>query len=114
MMNLMDFVRIATHVGLHHFLLFSALLFAIGLFGLLTKKGLIPLLMCVELMLNEVNINLVAFNHYMPVSDYSGQLMAIFAVAVAASEVAVGVALAFRIYRDHGTVDVDELREMKG
>ena len=92
-MNLMDFVRIATHVGLHHFLLFSALLFAIGLFGLLTKKGLI---------------------HYMPVSDYSGQLMAIFAVAVAASEVAVGVALAFRIYRDHGTVDVDELREMKG
>ena len=114
MMNLMDVVRIATHVGLHHFLLFSALLFAIGLFGLLTKKGLIPLLMCVELMLNAVNINLVAFNHYMPVSDYSGQLMAIFAVAVAASEVAVGVALAFRIYRDHGTVDVDELREMKG
>ena len=114
MMNLMDFVQIATHVGLHHFLLFSALLFAIGLFGLLTKKGLIPLLMCVELMLNAVNINLVAFNHYMPVSDYSGQLMAIFAVAVAASEVAVGVALAFRIYRDHGTVDVDELREMKG
>ena len=48
-MNLMDFVRLATHVGLHHFLLFSALLFAIGLFGLLTKKGLIPLLMCVEL-----------------------------------------------------------------
>ncbi len=114
MMNLMDFVRLATHVGLHHFLLFSALLFAIGLFGLLTKKGLIPLLMCVELMLNAVNINLVAFNHYMPVPDYSGQLMAIFAVAVAASEVAVGVALAFRIYRDHGSVDVDELREMKG
>ena len=68
MMNLMDFVRLATHVGLHHFLLFSAILFAIGLFGLLTKKGLIPLLMCVELMLNAVNINLVAFNHYMPVS----------------------------------------------
>ena len=75
---------------------------------------MIPLLMCVELMLNAVNINLVAFNHYMPVSDYSGQLMAIFAVAVAASEVAVGVALAFRIYRDRDTVNVDELKEMKG
>ena len=98
----------------HHFLLLSAILFAIGLFGLLTKKGLIPLLMCVELMLNAVNINLVAFNHYMPVPDYSGQLMAIFSVAVAASEIAVGVALVFRIYRDRGTVNVDELKEMKG
>ena len=83
MMNCMEFIQLATHVGLHHFLLFSAILFAIGLFGLLTKKGLIPLLMCVELMLNAVNINLVAFNHYMPVPDYTGQLMAIFAVAVA-------------------------------
>ena len=114
MMNIMDLVCFATHVGLHHFLLLSAILFAIGLFGLLTKKGLIPLLMCVELMLNAVNINLVAFNHYMPVYDYSGQLMAIFSVAVAASEIAVGVALAFRIYRDRGTVNVDDLDEMKG
>ncbi len=114
MMNIMELFRLVTHVGLIHFLLFSAMLFAIGLFGLLTKKGLIPLLMCVELMLNAVNVNLVAFNHYMPVSDYSGQLMAVFSVAVAASEVAVGVALAFRIYRDRGTVNVDELKEMKG
>lgn len=114
MMNIMDLVQLVTHVGLHHFLLLSAILFAIGLFGLLTKKGLIPLLMCVELMLNAVNINLVAFNHYMPVYDYSGQLMAIFSVAVAASEIAVGVALAFRIYRDRGTVNVSELKEMKG
>lgn len=114
MMNIMDLVQLVTHVGLHHFLLLSVILFAIGLFGLLTKKGLIPLLMCVELMLNAVNINLVAFNHYMPVYDYSGQLMAIFSVAVAASEIAVGVALAFRIYRDRGTVNVSELKEMKG
>ena len=114
MMNVMEFIQLATHVGLHHFLLLSAILFAIGLFGLLTKKGLIPLLMCVELMLNAVNINLVAFNHYRPVFDYSGQLMAIFSVAVAACEIAVGVALAFRIYRDRGTVNVDELKEMKG
>ena len=114
MISLVDLMRLAAHVGLAHYLLFSALLFAIGLFGLMTKRGLIPLLMCVELMLNAVNINLVAFNQYMPVPDYSGQLMAIFSVAVAASEIAVGVALTFRIYRDRGTVNVDELKELKG
>ena len=114
MIGIVELMRLAIHVGLAHYLLFSAFLFAIGLFGLMTKRGLIPLLMCVELMLNAVNINLVAFNHYMPVPDYTGQLMAIFSVAVAASEIAVGVALAFRIYRDRGTVNVDELKELKG
>ncbi len=110
----MDMMNFATHIGLAHFLLLSAVLFAIGLFGLLTKRGIIPVLMCIELMLNAVNINLVAFNHYMPVDDYSGELMAIFAVAVAACEVAIGVALAFRIYRDRGTVNVDDLNSLKG
>lgn len=102
------------HVGLPHFLLLSAVLFSIGLFGLFTKRGIISVLMCVELMLNAVNINLVAFNHYLPVSDLSGQLMAIFAVAVAAAEVAIGLALAFRIYHDRQTVNVDELNKMRG
>ena len=114
MIGIEELMRLAIHVGLAHYLLFSAFLFAIGLFGLMTKRGLIPLLMCVELMLNAVNINLVAFNRYMPVNDYAGQLMAIFAVAVAASEVAVGVALAFRIYHDRKTVNVDELDRLKG
>ena len=70
--------------------------------------------MCVELMLNAVNINFIAFNHFLPMSDLSGQLMAIFSVAVAAAEVAVGVALAFRIYHDRNTVNVDELDQLKG
>ena len=103
-----------THIGLPHFLLLSAVLFAIGLFGMLVKRGLIAVLMGIELMLNAVNINLVAFNHFNRMPDYSGQLMAIFSIAVAAAEVAVGLALAFRIYSDRKTVNVDELTGLKG
>ena len=113
-LSVMDIVNWSLHIGLAHFLLLAAVLFSIGLYGLLTKKGIISTLMCVELMLNAANINLVAFNHYRPFQDFSGQLMAIFSVAVAASEVAVGIALAFRIYREHGSIHVDELNNMKG
>lgn len=102
------------HVGLQHFLLLSAVIFSIGLFGLFTKKGIISVLMCVELMLNAVNINLLAFNHYLPVKELSGQLMAIFAIAVAAAEVAIGLALAVRIYHDRKTINVDDLNRMRG
>ena len=109
-----DIMNFAVHVGLPHFLLLSAVLFAIGLFGLMTKRGIIPALMSIELMLNSVNINLVAFNRYMPMPDYAGQLMAVFAIAVGACEVAVGVALAFRIYSDRKTVNIDDLNSMKG
>ncbi len=114
MMSFMEMMNLALHVGLPHFLLLSAVLFAIGLFGLFTKRGIIAVLMSVELMLNAVNINFIAFNHYMPVPDLSGQLMALFSIAVAAAEVAVGLALAFRIYHDRQTVNVDDLDHMKG
>ena len=114
MMSFVEMMHLALHVGLPHFLLLSAVLFAIGLFGLFTKKGIIAVLMCIELMLNAVNINFIAFNHYMPAQDLSGQLMALFSIAVAAAEVAVGLALAFRIYHDHHTVNVDDLNHLKG
>jgi len=114
MMSPAEIFYLVTHVGLAHFLLLSAVLFAIGLFGMLVKRGLIAVLMGVELMLNAVNINLVAFNHYTRVPDYTGQLMAIFSIAVAAAEVAVGLALAFRIYSDRDTVNVAELTRLKG
>ena len=109
-----EMLRSVTHVGLMNFLFLAALLFAIGLYGLLTRRGLIPALMGVELMLNAVNINLVAFNHYLPMSDLSGQLLAIFSVAVAAAEIAIGVALAFRVYRERNTVNIDALDHLKG
>lgn len=101
-------------IGLTHYLILAALLFCIGLYGLLVKRNIIAILMCVELMLNAVNINFIAFNYFMPVSDLTGQLMAVFSIAVGAAEVAVGLALAFRIYRDKSTVQVDELTDMKG
>lgn len=113
-MTFYDILNFFLHIGLPHCLLLSGTLFAIGLFGLLTRRGIVPVLMCVELMLNAVNINFFAFNHFLPMRDLSGQLMAVFSVAVAAAEVAVGVALAFRVYHDRHTVNVDELDRLKG
>ena len=80
-------------IGLTHYLLLGAALFGLGLFGLLTKRNLIALLMSVELMLNSVNINLVAFSRYTAVDAAAGQVFSLFIIAVAAAEVAVGLAL---------------------
>ncbi len=101
-------------IGLMHYLALAAILFAIGLYGLFTKRNFVAILMCIELMLNAVNINFIAFNHFMPVNDLIGQLFAVFSIMVGAAEVAVGLALAFRIYHDRDTVNVDELNKMKG
>ena len=101
-------------IGLTHFLVLAPLLFCIGLYGLFVKRNIIAILMCIELMLNAVNINFIAFNHFVPVSDLTGQVMTIFSITVAAAEVAIGFALSFRIYRDKFTVNADELDGMKG
>ena len=92
----------------------AAMLFAIGLYGALAKRNIIAILMGIELMLNAVNINFVAFNRFTPVSDLTGQLMTVFAITVGVAEVAIGVALAYRIYNDRLTINVDELDNMKG
>ena len=101
-------------VGLGHCLLLAAMLFAIGLYGALAKRNIIAILMGIELMLNAVNINFVAFNRFTVVSDLTGQLMTVFAITVGVAEVAIGVALAYRIYNDRLTINVDELDNMKG
>lgn len=101
-------------IGLNHCLLLAAMLFAIGLYGVLSKRNIIAVLMGVELMLNAVNINFVAFNRFTPVSDLTGQMMTVFAITVGVAEVAIGVALAYRIYNDRNTINVDELDNMKG
>ena len=101
-------------IGLNHCLLLAAMLFAIGLYGVLSKRNIIAILVGVELMLNAVNINFVAFNRFTPVSDLTGQLMTVFAITVGVAEVAIGVALAYRIYNDRQTINVDELDNMKG
>ena len=98
-------------VGLLHYLILAAILFSIGLFGLIQKRNLIVVLMSIELMLNAANLNLVAFNRFLPVE---GQLLAIFSLMVGAAEIAVGLALAFRIYHDSHTISLDALQRMKG
>ena len=103
-------------IGLTHYLILAAMLFGIGLYGLLTRRNVIALLICIELMLNAVNLNFAAFNHFQvyPAPDLSGQLMMLFSVLAGAAEAAVGLALAFRIYHDRRTVQVDALHRMKG
>lgn len=95
------------------YLIFAAALFSIGLFGVLSRKNTIAILMGVELMLNAVNVNLVAFWRYFDNESIAGQAFAIMVFAVAAAEVAVGLALVISIYRRRKTVVADEIDMMK-
>lgn len=100
-------------IPLSWYLVFAAALFSIGLFGVLARKNAIAILMGVELMLNAVNINLVAFWRYRAVDMIAGQAFAVMVFAVAAAEVAVGLALFISIYRRRNTVVADEIDLMK-
>ena len=100
-------------IPLSWFLFFAAALFSIGLFGVLARKNAIAILMGVELMLNSVNINLVAFWRYLTPEKITGQVFAVIVFAVAAAEVAVGLALIISVYRRHRSIvadDIDMLR----
>jgi NADH:ubiquinone oxidoreductase subunit K len=98
-------------VGLEHFLILSAVLFAIGLYGALAKKNAVVILMCIEIMLNAVNIAMVAFAHY--VDAIAGQVFVIFIMVVAAAEVSVGLALIIAIFRRKKTLDAEKFDLMK-
>lgn len=100
------------NVGLEHYLLLSALLFTIGLVGALSKRNAIVVLMCIEIMLNAVNLTLVAFYRYGGM-DITGLVFALFVMTVAAAEVALGLAIIFSLYRSRETVDVAEVDLMK-
>jgi NADH-quinone oxidoreductase subunit K len=101
-------------VPLSWYLVFAALLFSIGLFGVLSRRNAIAILLGIELMLNSVNINLAAFWRYgKDVFQMAGQVFAIIVFAVAAAEVAVGLALVISVYRRRNTVVADEIDMMK-
>ena len=100
-------------IPLSFYLVFSAALFSIGLFGVLARRNAIAILMGVELMLNAVNVNLVAFWRYRTPELITGQAFAVMVFAVAAAEVAVGLALFISIYRRRNTVAADEIDIMK-
>lgn len=99
-------------VPLNWYLMLSAAVFMIGVFGFLTRRNIIILFMSIELMLNAVNISLVAFSHYL--QDMRGQILVIFIITVAAAEAAIGFAIIIALFRNKDTVHVDEMDEMKG
>lgn len=100
-------------VGLSSYLAVGACLFTLGVIGLfLNRKNVIVLLMCIELMLLAVNINLVAFSHYL--NDLAGQIFVFFVLTVAASEVAVGLAILVAFYRLRRSIDVEDINTLQG
>ncbi len=99
-------------VGLTHYLVLSAFLFSLGLYGIVTRKNAIMVLMGIELMLNAANINFVAFSRY---GNYGigGQLAALFVIILAAAEAAIALAIVLNIYKTFANVDVDDINNLK-
>lgn len=102
-------------IGLQHFLVLSSILFAIGMFGALSRSNAVGVLLSIELMLNAVNVMMVAFACYVESPQpLAGQMFAIFIMTVAAAEAAVGLAIVITVYRLRHTIQVDEIDLLKG
>lgn len=100
-------------IPLQYFLVMSTMMFFIGIYGFLTRKNLITMLMSIELILNSVNINFVAFNKYLYPNQLQGQFFSLIIIAVAAAEAAVAIAIIINIYRNFRSIDVEQVDEMK-
>ena|SRR3569833_3088619 len=101
--------------GLRHFLVLGSILFALGIYGVLSRRNAIGILLSIELMLNGVNILFVAFSRYInSTQDLAGQVFALFVITVAAAEAAIGLAIIIAVYRQRRTVQVDQMDLMKG
>ena len=100
-------------IPLTHILFVSTALFFIGMYGLFTRRNMITMLMSIELILNSVNINFVAFNKYLYSDQLNGIFFTIFIIAIAAAEAAVGIAIIINLYRSHHSIDVEDAGEMK-
>ncbi len=100
-------------IGLGHYLTLSAILFTLGVFGIfLNRKNVIVILMSIELLLLSVNLNLVAFSSFL--GDLVGQVFALFVLTVAAAEAAIGLAILVIYFRNRGSINVDDIRAMRG
>ncbi len=95
-----------------HLMVFSLILFAIGMIGVLTRRNIIIILMSIELMMNAANINFIAFSRQL--NDIGGQIFSVFTIAVAAGEVAVGLAVVLALFRNRDSVHVDDFHIMRG
>lgn len=99
-------------ITLNHYLWLSAFMFTMGVVGVLVRRNAIVIFMCIELMLNAVNLSFVAFSHFL--SDLQGQMMVFFVMTVAAAEAAVGLAIIISLFRNRQTVNVNEVNLLKG
>ncbi|MFY4775227.1 NADH-quinone oxidoreductase subunit NuoK [Metabacillus sp. RGM 3146] len=100
-------------IPLSAYLVLALFLFCIGLYGALTKRNTVIVLICIELMLNAVNLNLVAFSKYTLHPSITGQVFSLFTITIAAAEAAVGLAILFALYRNKKSVNIDEYDSMK-
>lgn len=104
---------VAADVPLQHYLVLSGVLFTIGVYGVLARRNAVLILMSVELMLNAVSINMVAFAVYTAPSLFIGIIFAVFIIAIAAAEVGLALAVVLRVFRNRGTANVDEVDMLK-
>lgn len=100
-------------IGLEHILFVSAILFFIGVYGFMTRRNMITMLMSVELILNSVNINFVAFNKYLYADKLDGIFFTLFVITIAAAEAAVAIAIIINLYRNYKSIDIEDADIMK-
>src|SRR6195256_187994 len=99
--------------GLNHLLFVSTALFFIGIYGFFTRRNLVTMLMSVELVLNSVNLNFIAFNKYLWPNRLDGVFFTVFIIAIAAAEAAVAIAIIINLYHSHNSIDVENAEELK-
>lgn len=100
-------------IGLEHYLVISVILFLLGVFIIITRRNGIRVLMGVELILNSANLNLIAFNRFLPNVEITGHIFAVFVIILAAAEAAVALAIVLSIYQQYSTIHLDEISNMK-
>ena len=100
-------------ISITHILFVSTALFFIGMYGLFTRRNMITMLMAIEIILNSVNINFVAFNKYLYPNKLDGVFFTIFIITIAAAEAAMAIAIIINLYRSHHSIDVEDAEEMK-
>ena len=100
-------------IEIQHIILVSSLMFFIGVYGFMARKNLITMLMAIELMLNAVNINFVAFNKYLHPENMQGHFYSLFIIAIAAAEAAVAISIIINLYRNLNSIDVEDVNNMK-
>ena len=100
--------------SIQSYLMVASILFSLGIFGVITRRNAIAILMGIELILNAANINFIAFNRFGGMDRLDGHIFAIFVIVLAAAEAAVALAIIINLFKNIGTVDVDEARELRG